>query len=40
METTLLHRMLPHDGSLRDVHFDASRDLDADDANALDAIRC
>ena len=38
VETTLFHRMLPHDGSIRDVHLDTSRDPDTDDANVLDAI--
>ena len=38
VETTLLHRMLLHDGSIRDVHLDTSRDPDIDDANVLDAI--
>ena len=38
VETTLLHRMLPHDGSIRDVHLDTSRDPDTDDANIPDAI--
>ena len=38
VETTLLHRMIPHDGSIRDVHLDTSRDPDIDDANVLDAI--
>ena len=39
VETTLLHRILPDDGSIRDVHLDTSRDPDTDDANVLDAIR-
>ena len=38
VETTLLHKMLPRDGSIRDVHLDASHDPDIDDANVLDAI--
>ena len=38
VETTLLHRMLLRDGSIRDVHLDTSRDPDTDDANVLDAI--
>ena len=38
VETTLLHKMLPRDGSIRDVHLDTSRDPDTDDANVLDAI--
>ena len=38
VETTLLHKMLPHDGSSCDVHLDASHDPDIDDANVLDAI--
>ena len=37
-ETTLLHKMLPLDGSIRDVHLDTSHDLDIDDASILDAI--
>ena len=39
VETTLLHKMLPRDDSIRDVHLDTSRDPDIDDANVLDAIR-
>ena len=38
VETTLLHMILPDDGSIRDVHLDTSRDPDTDDANVLDAI--
>ena len=39
VETTdLRHKMLPRDGSIRDVHPDTSRDPDTDDANVLDAI--
>ena len=38
VETTLLHRMLLHDGSIRDVHLDTNRNPDTDDANIPDAI--
>ena len=38
VETTLLHKMFPRDGSIRDVHLDTSRDPDIDDANVLDVI--
>ena len=38
VEAALLHRTLLHDGSIRDVHLDTSRDPDTDDANIPDAI--
>ena len=39
VENTLLHKMLPHDGSIRDVRLGTGRNPDTDDANVLDAIR-